>query len=141
MKRTPLKPGKPLRAKTIRGYSASGASTLKPGGPLAKQSAKKRAEIRERAPHNKHLRDNWVDCIGRVEDVCGRYGQYRYQFGTDIHIGRAVDWDERRPRSVGGSATDPANRQDLCRPCHDWKGAHPVKAAGLGLHEFRRGNP
>ena len=55
--------------------------------------------------------------------------------------GLADDAHEVLTRARGGSIVDPSNIKLLCRPCHDWVGAHPDEAERLGLlrHSWDRG--
>lgn len=60
------------------------------------------------------------------------HGPVRCQWpGGCVH--EAVDPDERLPRSAGGDPVDRDNVQLLCREHHDWKHAHPLQAAAMGV--------
>ena len=108
----PLKRRTPLRPKTRYGNS-----TINP-----KPSKKQAAVNRERAAWNKRLRAGEIDCEAQVPGVC-----------DDSR--KARDWHERLRRSAQGSATDPANRVNLCRQCHDYVHANIAWAVEQGFLE------
>lgn len=86
---------------------------------LAKVSSARRRENRERTRLKRDLVDNRGGlCEIRWDDNC---------------TGLAVDVDEIKARSAGGSITDPANVQLGCRHCHDMKHAHPTESRRRGL--------
>lgn len=92
--------------------------------PIARVSARRRRENRVRTEVKKRLveeRGPW--CQARLA-VCR---------------GLAVDAHEVLARSAVGSITDGGNILLVCRSCHDWIGAHPVEATGLGLRRNRYG--
>lgn len=49
----------------------------------------------------------------------------------------ATDGHERLSRARGGSITDPANIDPLCRECHDYVTTHPKWAEENGWSESR----
>lgn len=72
------------------------------------------------------------------EDVHGMHPEWRPDF---CRIG-ATDFHEKltRARAPGRAALlDPANVIPVCRPCHEWIGAHPLLAEHIGLLQSSRG--
>lgn len=86
---------------------------------IAQVSAGRRRENRVRAQVKRDLVENRGGlCEIRWDDRCERV---------------AVDADERRNRSQGGSIVDPANIQLGCRHCHRMKTENPTEAEQRGL--------
>ncbi|MEV4247013.1 hypothetical protein AB0J63_26815 [Streptosporangium canum] len=99
MKRAPLKRGtKGLKRTPL----ARGESRLSRTTPIRQQSTRRQRENRERRAM---VRTLWPDMQpGCVVLDCGR-------LADDVH--------EPLTRARGGSITDPANAQPVCRPHHD----------------------
>lgn len=108
---------KPLTSRSP--LKANPSSPLVRRTRLAQRSAKRAREDRRRTAMKHDLVDNRGGlCEIRWDDQC---------------TGLAVDADEIKARSAGGSPVDPANVQLGCRHCHDMKHAHPTEARRRGL--------
>jgi hypothetical protein len=105
MRRSPLKPGKPL----ARGTGL--ARTV----PLRQVSAKRRLQLAQRRPAVAALLAAQPWCQARLRGCQGR----------------SVDAHELLRRSQGGDPTKPDLA--LCRWCHDWATTHPRESVALGL--------
>lgn len=81
-------------------------------------SAAKRRELRERK---------------KLEAVVKAPGCAARDLVLDVACWGPIDWDEAKMSSLGGSRTDPANAQPLCRGHHEWSHRNPVKAERLGI--------
>lgn len=96
-------------------------------GRIKPVSTKRAAENRKRRVVLQELAEQDPWCTARIPDVCE---------------GRVVDGDEITRRSQGGSITDPANIQLLCRACHRVKTEAPTWAVDNGLARWgMRTNP
>lgn len=95
--------------------------------PLAQVSKRRHAE--------NHVRTGTVAALKAAQ-----IAQFGYTF-CERCIAKNVplDCDERLSRARGGSITDPANMQLLCRPCHDWKHTHDVEAQAQGWSQSQYG--
>jgi 5-methylcytosine-specific restriction endonuclease McrA len=98
---------------------------MKRGGRLAPMSDKRadEAEEREAVCRAVWMRDRG-ECQART-------------LVPEVRCWGPMDVDEICPRSAcPGGHLDVDNCQVLCRGHHDWKHAHPIEAAALGLRRW-----
>jgi len=113
MKRSPLRPGKPLQRRT----------------PLRQVSRKRSREQR--------LRQQMVrDELARRE-LCEAGAVITFAGHDARCYGLATELHEPLTRARGGSILDPENTVAICRSCHDWIHVNPAAATGLGLLRSR----
>lgn len=86
--------------------------------PMRRMSAK----ARQRIPAHQA-------CIQAVTERSGG----RCEVRTAHCVGNHDQTHEIKPRSAGGSITDPANCLATCWACHEWIHGHPNQAREKGL--------
>jgi len=123
MKRSAMTRKTPLTRTGFPQTSGHPPLTRNPGEPnltrssgIRPTSKKRRAELRQRTEVVAALVESQPWCAN-----CGRTGV-------------PLDPDEIKSRARGGSITDPANIQIICRECHDLK--HAELAPHLSLHSW-----
>jgi 5-methylcytosine-specific restriction endonuclease McrA len=91
---------------------------MKRSGPLRARSAKTEALYVQRRRLVAALLEQFPWCQIRFDDGCE---------------GRAVEVDEVKARSAGGSILDSDNTVTTCRHCHRQKHLHPAEAIARGF--------
>jgi len=126
LKRTPLKRGKPLKARSTLKPRKKTEGEAKPRKKLRPRSAKQEKVYEKRRPLVAKLLSERQWC-----EACPVFAAhdgvvtYRRRRSTDVH--------ELVRRSQGGSILDEANCMTVCRPCHRRIGEYPQLAFDLGL--------